>query len=194
MTLTDTATSTTRPTVQHGGPEPCAETQALLALMHDLGWGCSVLGQGPLPAQSVRLGDWLVVPVHEDSTQIPARALERVQTIFEAGFRPKGFVLVHEAPEHILPAPADEEPSSIQGAEVATRIASTLKRVGTVLGPLAIGLALVAGLGIAAIAIAVIGAILIIPAAMMVGAVALDPILAAVTEDGYWIEIDRWDS
>jgi hypothetical protein len=27
---------------------------------------------------------------------------------------------------------------------------------------------------------------------LLAGMVMLDPILVAVTEDGYWIEIDRW--
>jgi hypothetical protein len=30
------------------------------------------------------------------------------------------------------------------------------------------------------------------PALLVVGAVVVDPILVAVTEDGYWVEIDRW--
>jgi hypothetical protein len=33
-----------------------------------------------------------------------------------------------------------------------------------------------------------------IPAALLAGAVMIDPILIAVMEDDTWIEIDRWDT
>ena len=45
----------------------------------------------------------------------------------------------------------------------------------------------------AALAVAAMAAVavLAIPA-MIVGAVAMDPVLVLVTQDGWWIEIDRW--
>jgi hypothetical protein len=39
--------------------------------------------------------------------------------------------------------------------------------------------------------VATVGAV-VVPAIFMAGAALIDPILIAVTEDDYWIEIDRW--
>ena len=46
----------------------------------------------------------------------------------------------------------------------------------------------------AAVALAAVGAatLVAIPLTLMLGAALLDPILVAVTDDGYWVEIDRW--
>ena len=48
--------------------------------------------------------------------------------------------------------------------------------------------------GLIAIAMAVIGMVLaiIVPLGLLAGAASVDPILVAVTEDGDWVEIDRW--
>ena len=49
----------------------------------------------------------------------------------------------------------------------------------------------IAVLPIALAAVAVVAGALFLPAALVAG-VAIDQMLIAVTEDGYWIEIDRW--
>ena len=54
------------------------ETQQLLILGRVNGWEFPVLGQAPLPREHFRLGDWMVVPAHQDNSVIPQRALERV--------------------------------------------------------------------------------------------------------------------
>ena len=76
--------------------------------------------------------------------------------------------------------------------EVAALPKHGLKVVSTALGALATLLVVTSGLGILAVALVSLAAILVVPAILVVGAAVVDPILVAVTEDGYWIEIDRW--
>lgn len=155
------------------------ESRRLLELGQQRGWQFILLGQAPLPERPVRLGYWLIVPAMEDSSEIPDRAMKRIQAIFAAGLRPKGFVLVHEAPKLLpgsisdqdqkfkLPLPDKEQLAGILGVAVsAIAVISTL-----IVSSLA---TLTAGTG------------------LLAAAVLLDPILVAVTEDDLWVEIDRW--
>lgn len=152
---------------------------------HEL-WDFTVIGQAPMPEESMRLGDWLVIPAHQDSTEIPDRALARVQALFNAGVRPKGFVLVHEAPM-LLSAPQSDQGQSLKpqwslDPEITQKMLDGLGVGATVAGNIMAG-ALKAALAVGAV---------LIPAVFLAGAVLIDPILIAVTEDDYWIEIDRW--
>ena len=167
------------------------ETRQLVELGRQKGWDSNVLGRASLPSAPVRLGDWLIVPAHLDSSPIPERALQRVQSVFEAGLRPKGFVLVHEAPK-LLPGPTQDQNDTLRIYALPDNIANVLKVVGSALGILALFLVGAAGLMILALAAATLATILVLPAILAVGAALVDPILVAVTEDGYWIEIDRW--
>ena len=167
------------------------ETRQLVSLGQEHGWDFSVLGQAPLPSEPVRLGDWLIVPAHQDSSDIPDRAYERLQAIFTSGLRPKGFVMVHEAPK-LLPAPGQEQANRLQMSALPPKVKSTLKLVSGALGVLAISVVVVTGLAIIAIAALFLAGLLAVPAFLVVGAVVVDPILVAVTEDEYWVEIDRW--
>jgi hypothetical protein len=169
------------------------ETRRLVNLGRQQGWDCAVLGNAPLPSAPVRLGEWLIVPAHQDSSEVPARALERVQAIYAAGLRPQGFVVVHEAPL-LLSAPKPNTPHTWRMPVLSPQVQSVLKAAAGVLGTLAVGLVAIAGVvAVAALMVAVvsIAAILVFPIFAM-GAVMLDPILVAITEDGYWVEIDRW--
>lgn len=150
------------------------ETRQLVTLGRRHHWPFQVLGKAPMIKEQVRLGDWLLVPAQEDSAKIPDRALVRIQGIFAAGIRPQGFVLVHEAPK-LLKAPAKpkEQPniSSLPGfiAQSTPDFVSAFETGFTTL------------------------ASMIFPMLFFVVAAAMaDPILVAVTEDNYWIEIDRW--
>lgn len=169
------------------------ETQELMALGTARGWDFRVLGQAPLPEEPVRLGDWLLVPAHQDSSPIPPRALARLRAIFEVGLRPKGFVLVHEAPK-LLPAPAQAPPESWRVPLLPPHVTSVLKRAGTVAGAAVLGVAALTGALVLALVAVLVVAVALVPLALVAGAVMVDPILVAVTEDGYWIEIDRWES
>lgn len=158
-----------------------AETRQLMSLAEELKWNSQVLGRAPMPDEPVRLGDWLLTPATADSTPIPERAWERIQAIFAAGIRPQGFVLVHEAPmllPDVAKVPTNEKPQPRPPASV---------------GP-ALGAGLASASGLAAMAVAALAFVaLLLPLAVMAGALTLDPILVAVTEDGYWVEIDRWN-
>jgi len=151
-----------------------------MTLGRERGWNTSIVGKAPMPEASLRVGEWLIVPVQEDSSRIPARALRRVQAIYEAGIKPRGFVIVHEAPMRLAPPDADVRreappltisPSLLEGVKVVGRV------LGTIVG---------------GVAVASIAAVFGLPIVLLMGVALLDPILIAVTEDGYWIEIDRW--
>ena len=154
------------------------ETGQLLALGKRNRWPFRVLGRAPMLHESVRLGDWLLVPAQADSSPIPERALARIQAIFAAGVRPKGFVLVHEAPK-LLKAPREprKDPESAW-PNPSTAMPQSVLDVATALGK-----------GIAALASTVLPMLFLFAAAAIA-----DPILVAITEDNYWVEIDRWDT
>ena len=159
------------------------ESRQLLSLGQKRGWDFTILGRAPLPREHVRLGDWLIVPAHQDNSLIPQRAFDRVQSIFAVGIRPKGFVIVHEAPQLLSgPQQIKERPS------LFPNLTPALKVVGGVLGTLAVVTLGIGGLAVVFVA----GAALALPAVIVAGAIVLDPILIAVTDDDTWIEIDRW--
>jgi hypothetical protein len=150
------------------------ETRQLVTLGRRHHWPFQVLGKAPMVQEPVRLGEWLLVPAQDDSSKLPDRALVRIQAIFAAGLRPQGFVLVHEAPK-LLKAPVTpkEQPKVVPVTTASPQSTSDLAS-GLVTGFVAL-------------------ASMIFPMLFMVAAAVLaDPILVAVTEDGYWIEIDRW--
>jgi len=149
-------------------------------------WDFAVLGQAPMPTQPVRLGNWLILPAEQDSSEIPERALARVHAIFAAGIRPKGFILVHEAPM-LLPAPKEKQAQTPQ-PQWALSPESTQKAIETLSFSVTTLAKVMAG---AVTLVAALGAV-VIPAIFLTGAALIDPILIAVTEDDYWIEIDRW--
>jgi len=147
-----------------------SQAQQFLSLGDQLGWHTEVLGKAPMLKEPVRLQDWLLVPAHEDTTELPRRTMKRIQTIYTQGLRPQGFVVVHEAPLQLAaPKPVIQEKQSFEwegGGKVLGAIAK-------VLGTIALGT-------------------MLLPLGLLAGLVMLDPILVAVTQDGYWIEIDRW--
>jgi hypothetical protein len=109
--------------------------------------------------------------------------MQRIQTLFEVGIRPKGFVIVHEAPK-ILTGPIAEP-------DEPARQLPDLKTAGK---DLAIGAVGLVGFALLIVSVVAAAAAIAIPAALLAGAVMIDPILIAVMEDDTWIEIDRWDT
>jgi hypothetical protein len=173
----NTVLVSSKPQTRRLAAQASPQTQQFLTLSYQRGWDFLVLGQAPYPTQPVRLGDWQIVPVHQDTSQIPARTLERVRAVYEAGLRPQGFVLAHEAPM-LLAAPAQNQ--------VGKKSFSMSPEWKPLLASLGVrGLAV----SLAALAAAAFTTLL---AVLVVGAAVVDPILVAVTEDDYWIEIDRW--
>jgi hypothetical protein len=100
-------------------------------------------------------------------------------------------MVVHEAPK-LLPASTEGTPDTLSLSILSPQLKSTLKVIGGAIG--AVGLALVAitGLAILAVAVLAVAAAILVPATIVASVAILDPILIAVTEDGYWVEIDRW--
>jgi hypothetical protein len=171
----------TKQLVQHKSDSTLVAYQATKQLVEfgqKQGWQLNVIGQAPMLEEPIRLKDWLLVPAHEDTSEIPFRALQRVQSLFAAGIRPKGFVVVHEAPR-VLPAgepvklPKPFPVGNVEFGKVLSTAGKVVAAAATAVAALS-GLALLSGL--------------------MVGAAVLDPILIAVTDDDYWVEIDRWYS
>jgi len=147
-----------------------SQAQQFLSLGDQLGWHTEVLGKAPMLKQPIRLQDWLLVPAHEDTTELPHRTMKRIQTIYSQGLHPQGFVVVHEAPMQLAaPKPAFEEKRPLEW-EGSSKVIGAIAKV---LGVVALG-----GM--------------LLPLGLLAGLVMLDPILVAVTQDGYWIEIDRW--
>jgi hypothetical protein len=167
------------------------ETRGLIDLSDQHGWDFAVLGQAPMPDAPIRFGEWWIVPAEQDTSHIPTRALERVQAIFTAGSRPKGFVVVHEAPL-LLPPPKQDEADTLQLSALTPKLKSALKVASGVACVLGTALVAITGLAVVALGALVAAAALAIPAMLAVGVAVVDPILIAVTKDGYWVEIDRW--
>lgn len=159
-----------------------------LSLGRRHGWAFAALGYAPMPSQPVRAGRWLLVPIDEDSTQLPGRTLNRIQAIYAAGLRPKGFVVVHEAPR-LLPAHVGERETGVDISFYPPEWKRWFKSAATVIGAGLIGVAALPVI----LAIAVTAIVLLaLPLALIAGAATLDPILVVVTEDDCWIEVDRW--
>lgn len=159
----------------------------LVSFGRSRGWNLPVLGSAPMPDRPVVINGWLISPAHLDSTPLPKRAKYRMDAVYEAGLRPIGWLIVHEAPKQLTSGIQEkvEIPNRLVTPKTQAFMKSALKTTGTVLGALALA---------SGTALLLVGAIaLIVPAFLIAGAVVLDPILVAVTEDGYWVEIDRWD-
>jgi len=148
-----------------------SQAPQLLALGDRMGWQTQVIGRAPMLKEAVRIQDWLLVPAHEDTTPLPPKTMRRIRLIYSQGLRPQGFVVVHEAPMQLAaPKTVVKEKPKVEWEGVGKAVGTVARVMGVLLlGSLLLPLGLIAG-----------------------AAVMLDPILVAVTEDGYWIEIDRW--
>jgi hypothetical protein len=137
------------------------------------------------------VGDWWVQPLTPE-TYLPARAEARLNQVFEAGIKPKAVVVFYELP-------GKAEPSKV--SQVGQQVGQQLSRFASVDVPAA---ALRAGqlakqhgpgvLRMAAIGAGVVltGMGLIALAGITAAVSVTDPCLVIVTEDGYWLEVDRW--
>lgn len=82
---------------------PATQAQQFLVLGRRYGWHFAHLGNAPLPEAPVHIGQWWLVPAEQDTKPLPGHAIGRVQAVYQAGLRPKGWVVAHEAPR-LLPA------------------------------------------------------------------------------------------
>ncbi|MCH7662274.1 MAG: hypothetical protein IH859_00180 [Chloroflexi bacterium] len=160
----------------------------LLTFGRGQGWNPKVLGKAPLPISPVRMHDWLIIPAQQDTSPIPGRAMARIQSIYAAGLRPAGFVLVHEAPKLLPAGTRDVAAENLRLGRLSPQFTAWIKNVLKAMAGIFGVLAVATG----TLILAILAAALILPAILLVGVLAIDPILVAVSEDGYWIEIDRW--
>lgn len=156
------------------------QEREIMAVGQSHRWDFRVLGVAPVPQQPLYFNNWWLVPANQDSSVVPARALERIRAIYEAGIQPKAFVIAHEAPKEIA-APAGTPkttPFEFWSRKVGEHSLTALKIIGAtaaVLVPIA-GVVLGAGF---LITLGVLSAM-------------VDPCLIVVTEDDVWIQIDYW--
>ena len=144
------------------------------------GWHFSLLGQAQLPEESVHLENWLIVPAGQDSSEIPLRTYQRIQTLFANGIRPQGFVVVHEAPKLLGQPKKEPDPLSRQKASPFQQNADPVLSTAQAL--------------LSAVTKAVVGSLPFLFGTIAMGIAMLDPIVVAVMADGSWIEIDRWET
>jgi len=154
------------------------ETRQIFSLGEQKGWDFNLLGQAQLPQEPVHLDQWLIVPASQDSSEIPSRSYQRIQALFANGIRPKGFVVVHEAPRllrapKIVPQPTYQE-----------RFYPEIEKPQSVTNPTDVLASIVSS--------ALLGTFVTILGTLFLGLAMIDPIVVAVMEDGCWVEIDRW--
>ncbi len=142
---------------------PSTAARQVLAIGRQQGWMFNYLGKAPLPERPLHIKDWLIIPALQDNSEIPPRAMERIQAVYASGYLPAGWVVIHEAPK-LLEAPKTIEPKKPK-----------LGKILAVLG----GVAALGGLAAAIIPLLGVAAV-------------VDPILVLVTPEMDWIEIDRW--
>jgi len=167
------------------------QTRQLLSLGHNQGWDCRILGQAPMPNDPVRLGDYLIIPAEQDTSPMPDRTKQRVQKILDDDVGPLRFFVVHEAPK-LLAAPEEVNRKPLQLPAISEQLQSAIKKAGAILGIMALSLIAVGSLATLGIVLLFFVAALALPLALFAGVAVVDPILVAVTEDGFWVEIDRW--
>jgi len=168
------------------------EAGAIVGFGNRRAWNFRLMGRAPLPTHPVFANGWWLVPVEQDTSLIPRRAVERVQAVYQAGLRPRGFIVAHEAPKLLAGAAKPQQQASSFEPVAKLKDLLTARRLGAVataalavlVGPLLVKLlvALVVGI-VSALALPI----------LLVGVVLVDPVLIAVTEDGCWVEIDRWN-
>jgi hypothetical protein len=160
-------------------PSMSSQARQTLALGEQRGWDFKVLGKAPLPQTPVHLENWLIVPATQDRSHIPPKTFQRIQSLYANGIRPIGFVVVHEAPRMLSTPQKTAGPKASQAAPIPERIAGTKPvTFESVISSLAAGLSPLA----------------MIFGAIFMGLIMIDPILVVVTEEGEWIEIDRWNT
>jgi len=161
-----------------------------------------VLGQSDAAIVPQRVGNWWMEPLSKE-TELPPRARQRLQSFLTTGVTPKAIVVFHEIPT------APHEPS--RSARIATRlhrfanqelppivqgvqerVQQTAPVVGR--GVLRVASAALPVIGIAGVVLVGAMGLLAASALSVLAAAVTDPCLVVVTEDGQWIEIDRWYS
>lgn len=201
MTLSSTtdrmlrASMKLKPLRQRTLPRVSPQAAELMELSERRNFDFQVLGRAPMLIDSIFTGTWWISPVEKDqAAPIPERAMERVKAVYDSGIRPKGWVIAHEVPG-VLTSGKKEEETAPWWMEWKRGMLSLIARPLLLVG-IGVSLALIIPIVIGyliQIAAGVIAALILPLVVLGVAGVALaDPVLIAVTEDNYWVEIDRW--
>lgn len=171
--------------VQRGGKDR-SSVGRVLETGRELGFELNVIGRSYTPVVLQRVGDWWIEPLSGQTTLTP-RARQRLDALLAAGVRPKAVVVFHEIEQQ----PRNQPTTSIlRAARSVARPLPTLAYQTVMataahlplIGRFALKVAMWSVVGVGAVALAVVSVI------------GSDPCLVIVTEDGYWIEVDRWNS
>ncbi len=111
--------------------------------------------------------EWLKVPIEQDTSIIPKRAINRVRYIQESGFKIQGVIVAHEAPKLLTAPVMESKPVETPSKESISAAESLVEIFSTVL----------TGFGYV---------LLFMPLVL------LDPVLIVVLESGEEIEVMRW--
>jgi hypothetical protein len=139
-----------------------------------------ILGQSMVPAFPQLVGNWWLEPLGP-STILPERARRRLQAVLTAGVIPRAVVVFHE-----LSGTPPARFSAIRRRAMAA--ARTLPPMAIAVERSALRLLPVLGW----LVTAAVRALLCGLAAVVAALVLIDPCLVVVTEDGWWLEVDRW--
>lgn len=158
-----------------------------------LGFRPRVVAHSHAPVVPQRVGNWWLEPLRSDMP-LPSRARTRLEALMAAGVKPKAIVVFHEIPptttsqSHTGRLTAQFQRFANQELPVVVdRVTAAAKRHGPTVGRFALGVGAVTVAG-AALA----GASALLLAGSVAAAAIADPCLVVVTEDGDWIEVDRW--
>lgn len=156
------------------------QEREIMAVGQSRHWDFRVLGIAPVPEQPIYFNNWWLVPASQDTSVVPARALERIRGIYEAGIHPKAVVIAHEAPREIAAPKGTPTISPFQfwTRKVGEHSLTGLKVLGAVAAV------------VIPVAATVLGASLLITFGLL--AAMVDPCLIVVTEDDVWVQIDYW--
>jgi hypothetical protein len=173
------------------GARQIAPTPMRLVLerSRDLDFPLLPIGRSRAPVLPQLVGEWWMEPLTTE-TYLPPRAEARLQQVRQVGIAPKAIVVFHELTGQTQPSPLTRTGQRL-GRFASVDVPAAAMRAGH--------LAQQHGPGVLRAAAVSAGVVLtgigLIALATVTAAVSVtDPCLVIVTEDGYWLEIDRWYS
>jgi hypothetical protein len=149
-----------------------------LHMATELGFQPRLIGQSDAPVFPRRVGNWWLEPV-TPTTVLPARAEARLARVVTCGVKVRAAVLFHEIPQDQASGPKSQFARSLD--TISRRVQREAPVIGGMLGRVAITAATSLAKGA-------------VHARDLIASLHLDPCLVVVTEDGQWVEIDRWYS
>lgn len=157
---------------------------ALAQVEQEIGFTLPIVGRSQAPIFPQQVGKWWMEPV-TSQTVLPPRARQRLQAVLRSGIRIKAIVLFHEIPS----AP----PRATAWQRMRDAAPAVGKHLLIAVGALLTGMvALLAVAAVAALLLAIGSALLVLGALALIGQSGVDPCLVVVTEEGDWLEVDRW--